>query len=770
MYNQTHRLPGPDRYLKYVNMDCLVCPLCNNQFVDPQELECLHVFCKECIERDLLLSQRDGVVVCRLCSQETASQSITKSRVMELALEATALGHSDEPKDEDGVHEIEGLACELRQELLSITNSESDLSHVKKTDIVEKITNFYQNLIVDLTNYLKEQSSDTLAELEALFDGYERERFVKNGMRERLAGSVESLCKLFSKIYTTRNDTVMDELKQETVRFLSRCRGMISDVGSVQCNVKFLPGDEQRDLVLVTNFGALLSTTVAQEPETNVTHEGGNVYEERMENVLETVIPRHDSVESPSEMTSTEQLLLDVTNSTQETITLQPVISETPPNSNNGSSNEREGNQTESEVRQDQIDQSVIGTPAVANDAGSATNSTEQMVQPASGGLIGPNNTDAYPEEQPPSYWEAISETEAPQAGSVSPQAFIYNGREGPPQYSPRQPGSFSSGVPSRPSQRNRISQNSRVNLPTLNTVHTSYPLQYATHTRSIRTQLPDDVRSGPIVGIAWMQDKLVLVDRFNSKIKLFKETGEFLHSLKFVDDEPWDVCAVNVIETFNYPSTCAATVPRQRLIMIIQIAGGRTLLINHRIATRKGYACIAYDQKNGCIVCGVSSPFGTSGIDVINTAGVLLAQYPLPPRVLVRSIDVSIKDTIIISDWRKNNITFLSKTGTAISHYSGSEQCPLVEPVGTCTDGRGFLFVADSKSNTIHILTMEGTLYGTVKSSCPIIRPKEINVRLDGPPMLAVSHGSMYVEIFNLFESSQANPTTTPSAPAIHA
>lgn len=71
------------------------------------------------------------------------------------------------------------------------------------------------------------------------------------------------------------------------------------------------------------------------------------------------------------------------------------------------------------------------------------------------------------------------------------------------------------------------------------------------------------------------------------------------------------------------------------------------------------------------------------------------------------------------------------------------------------CINGRGFLFVVDFKLNMIYILIMEGMLYGIVKFSCLIIRLKEINVCFDGLFKLVFFYGFMYVEVFNLFESS---------------
>lgn len=736
-------------------MEYLKCAVCKTLFDEPQELECLHVFCSNCIKRELFDTERN-YVLCHICQKPTDPLKVCESQVRKLALQANNCRQTSLPKDEVGLNEVETLVDNIKQDVrLAMEHSRNEISG-HKVFLRGKITEFYHTLISDLTSYLKEQCSDILNELETIFEECDHESSKGNGRRQRVVEDAETVFKLFSEIYTNRANPIMEDFRQGIIMYLGRCRRMMDDIKTMRCDVRFLSGDEQRDLILSTNFGALVNQF--QNPE-----HGPSTYDETDESGQEmTPTNQYSREDHTEEVVSGGQPGQDTINHTAENVPLHQHVTQTPPIASISMPNDSLTNETQTS-RMGQI----------------SSRNTENSIQSSLGDLSAVSDQvsrnlqliDRNDEEQPPSYWEAVAESDTGNTRTPQFPFNLYKDQQSGEQHfrnSTRSLESNTSGLssPRRTGQRNRVPQRISLSEGNVHVVHTSNPLQYATHARSIRTQLPDDTRSGPIVGIAWMQDKLVLVDRFNSKIKMFTETGEFLHSLKFMDGEPWDVCTVNIIETTNNPLTCATTVPRQKLVMLIQIMDGRTLLIRHRIATRKGYVCIAYDQKNGCLVCGVSSPFGTSGIDVINTGGILLAQFPLPPQVLVRSIDVSVKDTIIICDWRKNNVTFLSKTGARIGQYSGSEQYPLLEPVGTSTDGRGFLFVADSKSNTIHILTMEGVLYGTVKSSCPIIRPKEINIRPDGPPKLALSHGSMYVEVFNLFESSDTAPTATPSAP----
>lgn len=736
-------------------MEYLKCAVCSTLFDEPQELECLHVFCSNCIKRELLDTERN-CVLCHICQKPTDPLKVCESQVRKLALQANSCRQTSLPKDEDGINEVETLVDNIKHGVrLAMENSMNEVSGHKEC-LRGRITEFYHSLISDLTSYLEEQCSDILNELETIFEGYDRESSKGNGRRQRVLEDVETVFKLFSEIYTNRANPIMEDFRQGIITYLGRCRRMMDDIKSMRCDVRFLAGHEQRDLILSSNFGAIVNQS--QNPELRP-----STYDETDESGQEmTPTNQYFRDDNTEEVISVHHAGQDGIDHTAENVPSHQHVTQTPQIANIRMPNDSLTNETQtSRIGQISSRNIEISTQSPSGDLSAVSDQMSRNLQ-----LIDRND-----EEQPPSYWEAVAESETD--NTRTPQ-FSFNLSQEPQSReqhllsSTRTLESSTTGLssPRRTGQRNRVPQRIMYREDSVHVIHTSSPLQYATHARSIRTQLPDDTRSGPIVGIAWLQDKLVLVDRFNSKIKMFTETGEFLHSLKFMDGEPWDVCTVNVIETTNNPLTCATTVPRQKLVMLIQIMEGRMLLIRHRIATRKGYVCIAYDQKNGCLVCGVSSPFGTSGIDVINTGGILLAQFPLPPQVLVRSIDVSIKDTIIICDWRKNTVTFLSKTGARIGQYSGSEQYPLLEPVGTCTDGRGFLFVADSKSNTIHILTMEGMLYGTVKSSCPIIRPKEINVRPDGPPKLALSHGSMYVEVFNLFESSDTAPTVTPSAP----
>ncbi|XP_048748116.2 uncharacterized protein LOC125660354 [Ostrea edulis] len=723
-------------------MDPLTCAFCNHLFVDPLKLDCLHTFCKKCIEHGMAHTERE-TVKCSLCSGDTLTSDIQENRLVTLAIQAKKRGPSTVNRDENTINGVETLANDLKADLLATPDPETDVCR-RKLELKDTITKFYSTLISDVTIYLKEQSTDILGELDKVFEKYELESCVKNERKKRLVQEIESMSKLFNSVYTERTEHVMSDILREIMTYFRRCRDILDKIGIIQCDVSFLSGNEQKDLVLSTNFGALVDQTTNEQR--NLTEES-NSTNQLTENETEGDLSfGRQSDDVINGATLTPQLALPRNSNEELTDQSLPIVERVGYSDRAHISTNSDNHRSTPEAGQ-----------SVLNDMNTMT------ISPGYNQLANSTPRDMDEEEPPPPYWMAVGENEA--LGLLSPLSRDQENREVNSRRSPRLSGSFSSSRSSTgPESRARLRS---FNLHNQDTVHASNPLQYATHALSIRTHLPDDVKTGPIVGIAWLRDKLVLVDRFNSKIKLFLETGKFLHSLKFADAEPWDVCSMNTIEVMNNPLTCAVPIPRQKLVMLIQVVGGRTMLIGHRIATRKGYVCIAYDQKNAALLCGVSSPFGTSGIDIINTAGVLLRQFALPPQVLVRSIDVSIKDAIIICDWRKNNVVFLSTNGTLIGQYGGSDQCPLLEPVGTCTDGRGFLLVADSKSNSIHILNTKGMLYGTMKSSCPIIRPKEINVRPDGPPKLALSHGSMFVEVFNLFESDETSPSVIPSAPA---
>ncbi|XP_062599695.1 uncharacterized protein LOC134261262 [Saccostrea cucullata] len=722
-------------------MDYLTCDSCENLFVDPLELDCLHTFCKKCIDQEMIDTENNAVR-CRLCAMETTPGNIQVNRLIALALQAKNAGQNNHHKDENTINEFQMQANDLRANVLGKPDSREIVSQ-KREDLRQSITEFYCKFIEDMTIYLKEQSADILSELDSIFEKYEYESIMKEKRKQMLAEEIETLFKIFSNVYTDKTQLFMGDLVHEMSSYFGKCRSLLDTIGSVACNVNFLSGIEQKDLVLATNFGALVDQTVRDEtnnPQVDDCTENTPTNDLSEPNTLEPDI-------------SDERSYDDATNNATEAH---------PQSGSDLTTNHDEGIENESQTVTIGIENSTnsadhaIESQPLSPPTNDINSMTVSPTDPQFTNSSSNNAEEDPPEEPPPPYWMAIGENEPSEQFSF---LSTPGGRNRNPRRSPRLSDSFSSNVSSssRSGRGTNIPQRGSFNQ---HTVHTSNPLQYATHALSIRTHQPDDVRTGPIVAIAWMQDKLMLVDRFNSKLKMYLETGEFLHSLKFMDGEPWDVCAMNVVEMLNNPMTCGITIPRKRMVMLIQILDGRTMLISHRFATRNGYACLAYDQRNGALVCGVSSPFGTPGIDVINTSGVLLAHFPLPRQVLVRSIDVSIKDAIIICDWRKNNVIFLNKSGAVIGQYSGSS-----EPVGTCTDGRGFLLVADSKSNAIDILTMEGKFFGKVKSSCPIIRPKEINVRPDGPPRLALSHGSMFVEVFDLFESETSLPTI-PTAP----
>ncbi|KAK3095227.1 hypothetical protein FSP39_011862 [Pinctada imbricata] len=300
--------------------------------------------------------------------------------------------------------------------------------------------------------------------------------------------------------------------------------------------------------------------------------------------------------------------------------------------------------------------------------------------------------------------------------------------------------------------------------------IFVSTPLQFAKHTQSIQTRVDDDQKAGPIVGISWMRDKIIFIDRWNSKIKLFHENGNFLHSIHCADGEPFDVTNTTTHAPGNYEETCAVTIPRKRTILMLKV--DNSLVITNRIMTYYGYPCISWDGRQSCFVCGTSPPFGNPQVDIFDIRGQIIRSFSVDYRrkllfTQVRSIDVSESGIISVCDWKRNRVLFLKMDGTIVGSYNGTSECPLVEPVGTCTDGRGNLMISDSKSNSIHIVGHDGEFLGVLKTSCKTPKPKEINIRLYGPPKLALSHGSVFIEVFEMFEEDPF-PRAIPTAPPV--
>lgn len=295
----------------------------------------------------------------------------------------------------------------------------------------------------------------------------------------------------------------------------------------------------------------------------------------------------------------------------------------------------------------------------------------------------------------------------------------------------------------------------------------TNRPLKYATQIAYFRSRVSSQEQAGYAVGLGWIDDRLVVVDRWNRKLKLFRFDGAFLHCMIFKDGDPWDVSVMKALPSSSSVQItcrhCLVTIPKCRVIMNIMIPMSDKMQLISNIQTATGYSCLAHDHITKTIVCGVCAPFGLPRVDIIKMNGTLFRSIAVdalqkPLFSFPRSVDVSEDGTIAVSDWNRNKIMFLRRDGLILGSYGGSLMCALKEPIGTSLDGMGNILVADKKAEMIHIVQLGGEGLGSLKMDTALSDPREINMSVEPEPRLAIAFGSGYVQVFAL--SDRETPT----------
>ena len=292
--------------------------------------------------------------------------------------------------------------------------------------------------------------------------------------------------------------------------------------------------------------------------------------------------------------------------------------------------------------------------------------------------------------------------------------------------------------------------------VPSSPTIVTS-PFSNAVYQRTFPSLLPTDSK-GYVVGITWIPtDRLVLVDKWNSKLKLYHENGYLLHVMNFSGGEPTDIVYT---KGTNIRHLCIVAIPSGKLILQVAVED-KMLRLSSRITTVTGYSSISYDKRCSRLVGGVCQPFGMPRIDIISSNGTV--EFTIasdlqhrPYFICPRSIDVFQYGIIAGCDWQKNRVLFITRDGTIKGSFHGTPEIPLMNPVGTTLDGREHLLVADCKKNRIHIVSCNGDWLGSYDTSAHVQGPREINVISDGTTTkMAVSHGSGLVTIYHLTDAA---------------
>lgn len=261
-------------------------------------------------------------------------------------------------------------------------------------------------------------------------------------------------------------------------------------------------------------------------------------------------------------------------------------------------------------------------------------------------------------------------------------------------------------------------------------------------------TAISVDERPPGIVGIASMSEYIVVVDRWNYKLKLIK--NRTVKSVLFFGTfEPWDVTTMS-------DTKCAVTVPKASEICIASRQGSK-LKLEKRISTSRGYACIQYHRRQDVLICGCCPQFGRPHVAVVAMDGQVLKSFhddanKEPIFAYPRSIAILGDDVIVVADNNKNCVIFMRMDGTVIESYKGHNNTWLHDVQGVAVHPyRGVVLVSDSKKNTLHVLSKNGHYRGILSGGTEMSNPRRLMIVGLNNPQLLVAHGNGYLSRFDL-------------------
>lgn len=284
-----------------------------------------------------------------------------------------------------------------------------------------------------------------------------------------------------------------------------------------------------------------------------------------------------------------------------------------------------------------------------------------------------------------------------------------------------------------------------------------SEPYRYADRISAFDTTVPGDKRKAKVGGICWVNDRILVCDQYNRKLKIFNENGEILFAMLFPEGEPWDVCPGFQEFCPIRTECCFMTIPGCKQLVRVRVGNDDKLELVDRLRTQVGYSCLAYNLKNATIIAGCGSLFGRPRVDTLSIKGDILLSFALDSDQkqlfdFPRSANISDDGVITVCDWGKNRILYLNNQGYIFGTYKGTREYPLRDPRGTTLDLKGHLMIADAKSHSVHITDLRGRFVGTLRVDKPIEDPQEIDINTTGDqPKLAVSYRGHHVKVYNL-------------------
>ncbi|XP_063411801.1 uncharacterized protein LOC134694684 [Mytilus trossulus] len=752
----------------YYPKDFVKCGVCNKQCTNPEQLSCFHSFCAACISQ--LEYQESGVVTCPRCEFEGPSQKQSDA-VIRVLLGIMKGGvelcedHHDQPYTsfcqicecvlcdkcithkhkgcvsvvtvrDDNIDEIintfrakveKDLAKSTRNVTDSYTNFVKQQQSIfkEKCEISTTVSAFYYNLKTKILQYLIEQ--------EKMFQDYVQKHY--SNLEQKMDKHIKqnkSICQrfachadLFSVIGKAHANISNLRLYESVKKEVSRLKPEITEID--ECDtVQFLP-DESR-LKDIFDF-QLANLRLAGK---NITEESDRT--SNLCNIDELMV--YPALPCARE---TGTISIDPSTSNETTLNYQNTDGATPSdldeNSHTGSSELQDSDPhlPTSQLTQSPVTESSnpIGTAVKYVDTNENAQETETEY------------TDNHPSTI---FCESDIDTRSLTSQCTATpipdnmNAYSCEAVDNRTTHFPTEPDSF---------------------------------YEYGDYVQQFKSQSAEDRRSGIAVGMTWVgDDHILMVDRWNHKLKLFTEKGALVSTTVVpAGGEPWDIAYINNTNPSNI-HTCAVTIPTDKRILFVRILD--KIEVSRSIVTRCGYCCLAHDKNGHTLVCGTCRPFiNVPSIHIINSQGIVQMEVALdgmgnPLFDYPRSVDVTEDGKIIVCDWKKKRLLFMKTDGFILGAYQGTLDYPLKEPIGTALDGLGNVLVTDTKANRIQTISVKDRQFVTaLKLDKDLYNPREIALvkKSNCYPKIAIAT-DMNVVIFDLW-----NPVSReePSAPPVN-
>jgi DNA-binding beta-propeller fold protein YncE len=203
--------------------------------------------------------------------------------------------------------------------------------------------------------------------------------------------------------------------------------------------------------------------------------------------------------------------------------------------------------------------------------------------------------------------------------------------------------------------------------------------------------------------------DQFWILSSRSKDLKLMDSKGQEIKNVK-TSDQPWRL-AVSCDRKFVFYSDI-----RSKTVMKVDANSGKVsqMFATGEYEPRGIGAC----QSGDVLVCLYSPGNSSSKVIKYNQAGkeILQIEYDENKRSIYMKPQYVIESKtggICVSDYGKREVILVDVNGAILFSYDGNKAIGVVDqfiPEGITTDSRGNFLIADYWSNTVHVLTENGT------------------------------------------------------------